>query len=77
MLDRRNHATWQLAWGLFFIFAGLLLLFGRFYGMFSFGQAFRLFWPLMLIALGLARLFDRRPIARPQQREDDVQSTSH
>jgi hypothetical protein len=72
---RRQHVLWQLAWGLFFIFAGLLLLFDRFY-LFSFVRAFQLFWPVALIALGIAKLLCRKPTSQMRDSQNNVQSTS-
>ena len=56
---RRQYASWQLAWGFFFIITGLLLLFDRFI-IFSFAEAFRLFWPVGMIALGISKLLTRK-----------------
>jgi hypothetical protein len=72
---RPHSAPWQLAGGLVFIGVGLLLLFDRL-SIFSFEDAFRLFWPLALIALGITRLLSRRPITKVSAGQDNGQSSS-
>jgi hypothetical protein len=71
----QHYSTWHLAWGLFFILSGLLLLVDRSY-LFSFGQAFRVFWPLGMIALGITRLLSRQQRQQPGERQDNVHSPS-
>jgi hypothetical protein len=69
---RRPYASWQLAWGFFFIITGLLLLFDRFY-IFSFAQAVRLFWPAGMIALGISKLLTRKSESKSET-QDNAQS---
>lgn len=73
--NRGHYAFWQLGWGLFLIITGLLLLLDRFH-LFSFAQVFRLFWPVALIALGIAKMVCRRPNVRISERQDNAQTSN-
>ncbi len=57
-LHRRDDAHRQLIFGVFIIAIGVLFLFDQF-DFFSFGRAVSLFWPLLLIWMGVSRLMRR------------------
>jgi hypothetical protein len=69
--DGRGRAGWQLMAGFFLIGLGVVLLLDRFY-IFSFSHAFRLFWPLALIAIGIAKLWSRTSMRRLTPEQDNA-----
>ena len=73
--DRRHYANWQLAWGLIFIFTGLVLLFDRFH-LFNLAAFFHVFWPLALIAIGITKLLCRRTSPAIDERQNNAGSTA-
>ena len=73
--DRRHHAIWQLAWGIILVITGLLLLLDRFY-IFDLAQMFHLYWPLILIAVGITKLLCRRTGPSIDERQNNVGTAS-
>jgi hypothetical protein len=57
--DETKHDTKRIVWGVFLVALGALLLFERF-GAFGWGGMVH-WWPLILVALGVTRLIERRP----------------
>jgi hypothetical protein len=51
----------QIFWGLLLIAAGIFLLLGRL-GIADFSWTIRKFWPLVVVIIGISKLFHRRSI---------------
>ena len=51
----------QIFWGLLLVAAGLFLLLGRL-GIADFSWTLRRFWPLIVVIIGISKLFHRRSV---------------
>ena len=59
--NRRHIDGDQIFWGLFLVAAGTFLLLGRL-GIADFSWTLRKFWPLIIVIIGLSKLFHRRSV---------------
>ncbi len=54
-----GRSLWSIFWGCVFIFVGVLLILNRLgYAHFDLGDFLRVWWPLILIMIGLNIIFD-------------------
>ncbi len=59
--DRRHIDGNQIFWGLFLVAAGTFLLLGRL-GIADFSWTLRRYWPLIIVIIGISKLFHRRSV---------------
>jgi hypothetical protein len=59
--ERRQIDGDQIFWGLLLVAAGIFLLLGRL-GIADFSWALRKFWPLIVVIIGVSKLFHRKSI---------------
>lgn len=59
--DRRHIDGDQIFWGLFLVAAGTFLLLGRL-GIADFSWTMRKYWPLIVVIIGISKLFHRRSV---------------
>ena len=60
-VDRRHIDGDQIFWGLFLVAAGTFLLLGRL-GIADFSWTMRTYWPLIVVIIGISKLFRRRSV---------------
>jgi len=58
---RRHIDGDQIFWGLFLVAAGTFLLLGRL-GIADFSWSLRRYWPLIVVIIGISKLFRRRSV---------------